>query len=147
MTPASFQPLIGLTIFDAKKGHGSFVTFSLTSTPESPVERFYFWIYLCYWWIRKNGVELAHNESTDAEIMSAVATLNSQKLTEIILRSNITQEGIFHGVSLFFSDGLTMKLCQYEDSEPEDPIFMTRNDSRFWVSYHTDGSIQSEQNA
>jgi hypothetical protein len=117
-SPVLFLPLVGLVPFTAKKGHGSFVTFSLTSTPESPVEEFYFWVYLCYWWIRTADGELAHCESTDDEIVSAVSELNGRKLNEIVLHDYVTQDGLFHGASLSFAGDLTMKLCQYEDSPP-----------------------------
>src|SRR5437762_3187083 len=122
-SPSLFLPLIGLVAFNAKKGHGSFVTFSLTSTPASPVEEFYFWVYLCNWWIRTLDTELAHCESTDEEIVSAVSALNGQKLNEITLHNNVTPDGLFHGASLAFGDDLTMKLCQYEDSSADDAIF------------------------
>jgi hypothetical protein len=142
-SPALFLPLIGQVPFNAKKGHGSFVTFSLTSTPESPVEEFYFWVYLCNWWIRTADSELAHCESSDDEIVSAVSALNGEKLNEITLHHNVTPDGLFHGASLAFGDKLTMKLCQYEDSAPEDAIFMTRNAAKDWVSYYADGSINT----
>lgn len=146
-SPVLFLPLIGLVPFNAKKGHGSFVTFGLTTTPESPVEEFYFWIYLCNWWIRTTDSELAHCESSDDEIVSAVSALNGRKLDGIVLHNYITQEGLFHGASLIFAGGLTMKLCQYEDSSSDDAIFMTRNAAKQWVSYYTDGSIQAEPKA
>jgi|ERR1051326_5219569 hypothetical protein len=143
-SPGLFLPLIGLVPFNAEKGHGSFVTFSLTSTPESPVEEFFFWVYLCNWWIRTLDSELAHCESSDDEIVAAVSALNGRKLTEITLHNNVTQDGLFHGASLSFGDDLTMKLCQYEDSAPDDEIFMTRNAAENWISYLADGSILSE---
>jgi hypothetical protein len=143
-SPALFRPLVGLSAFDAKKGYGSFVTFSLTSTPESPVEEFYFWVYLCYWWIRTEESELAHCESTDEEIASAVSELNGRKLNEIVLHDYVTPDGLFHGASLSFAGDLTMKLCQYEDNTPEKAIFMTRNVAKDWVSYYSDGSVDTE---
>jgi|ERR1700736_3628717 len=146
-SPALLRPLIGLVAFDAKKGHGSFVTFSLTTRPESPTEDFFFWIYMCNWWIRTSDRELAHCESSDDEIASAVSALNGWKLNEIVLHSNLTLEGLFHGASLIFGNGLTMKLCQYEDSPPDDAIFMTRNAAKDWVSYYSDGSIRSDATA
>lgn len=146
-SPILFQPLIGLFLFAAKKGHGSFVTFGLTTTPETPVEEFYFWIYLCNWWIRTKDSELAHCESTDDEIVSAVSALNGRKLNEIVLYNNVTEEGLFHSASLSFTGGLTMKLCQYEDSAADDAIFMTRNAAKQWISYYADGSIQTEPRA
>ena len=143
-SPALLRPLVGLFAFDAKKGHGSFVTFGLTTTPESAVEEFYFWIYLCNWWIRTGDSELAHGESTDDEIVSAVSALNGRKLNKIVLHNNITQDGLFHGASLIFDGDLTMKLCQYEHSCPEDAIFMTRNAAKDWVLCYSDGSINTK---
>jgi hypothetical protein len=142
-SPILFQPLIGLTSFDAKKGHGSFVTFCLTATPEAPVEEGYFWVYLCGWRICTADGELAHSESHDDEIISAVSALNGRKLDQIVLHSNGTPDGLSHSASLIFSGGLTMRLFQYEDSSPEDAIFMTQNAAKGWVSYCTDGSIDN----
>jgi hypothetical protein len=76
--------------------------------------------------------------------VTAVATLNGRKLNEIALHDYFTQDGLFHGASLSFDGDLSMKLCQYEDSSPEKAIFMTRNVAKDWVSYYTDGSINTD---
>ena len=123
------------------------MTFSLTSTPESPVEEFYFWVYLCSWWIRTTNLELAHCESSDEEIMSAVSALNGQMLSDITLQQYVTPEGVFHGALLGFGSDLTMKLCQDEDGAPDDEIFMICDAAHHWLSYQTDGSIVEETNA
>ena len=146
-SPSLFSPLLGLYPFDAKKGHGSFVTFSLTTTPNSPVEEFYFWIYMCSWRIREAGSELAHSESTVSEIISAVSALNGRKLEGLVLHSYVTPERLFLGASLIFTGRLTIKLDQYEDAPADDPIFMTRNADRTWISYLSDGAIETERKA
>ena len=81
-----FAPLIGLFPFAAAKGNGSFITFSLTTTPKAPSEEGYIWIYMCDWRIFEAGVELAHSESSDSEIAAAVAELNGRKLEGLVLQ-------------------------------------------------------------
>jgi hypothetical protein len=148
LSPQVFSPLLGRFVFDAKKGHGSFVTFSLTSTPEAPIEEFYFWVYMCEWEIREAGNELAHSESEDDELNSAVSAMNGRKLEAISFHSWLKQAGLKYGATLRFERGLVMKLCQYEDSSPDWDIFKTKNSGTGkWTSYFSDGTIKFERSA
>ena len=144
-TAELLAPLVGLVPFNASKGHGSFVTCSLTRTPDDPAEEFYFWIYLCNWWIYAAEETLAHCESSDDIITSAVSALNGKKLESIVLQQVVTSERVFHDATLWFEQRLRMKLCQYEEGHPTDPIFSTRNAEGMWVSYLANGSIEVDK--
>lgn len=100
-----FAPLLGFSVFDAKKGHGSFVTFSLTSTPETPTEEFYFWVYLCDWQMREPGTELAHSESEDDVLASAVSALNGKRLERLNFHQWLSREGVFMVFPSFLNQG------------------------------------------
>ncbi len=140
-----FAPLLGCSVFDAKKGYGSFVTFSLTRTPDAPTEEFYFWVYLCDWEIREPGRELAHSESEVDELISAVSALNGKRLERLNFHQWLSREGVLHGVSLVFEPGLYMKLYQYRDSSPDDEIFLMKSAAGEWTSYMSNGGIETER--
>lgn len=137
-----FSPLLGCSVFNAKKGHGSFVTFSLTATPDTPAELFYFWVYMCHWEIRESERELAHSESEDNEIGSAVSALNGRRLKGLNFHQWLRKEELRHGVSLVFEGELIMRLVQYEDRSSDDPVFSTRSVDGEWISYLSSGSIE-----
>ena len=128
--PPFLNSLIGLHAFNARKGHGSFVMFELTASPESPEEKAYFRIDMCAWRISEAGKELAHSESSGAEIKGAVSALNGRRLEGITLHEFIAQHRVSHGASLIFQDHLTFKLQQYDPGKAEDAIFVSRNAAR-----------------
>lgn len=142
-------PMIGLTVFAAEKGHASCVTFSLTSTPDAPTEKFYCWIHLCDWRMRSAGQELAHSESDDHTIKAAAAALNGRKLEAMELKTWVTSEGIFHGAMLRFGANFTMNLQQYEGkyNKPDSSIFTVRDAENTWISYRSDGNVVSESSS
>lgn len=137
-------PLLGLYPFNAQKGHGSFVTFSLTSTPDAPREEHYFWVYMCHWEIQAGERKLAHSECADDQIDAAVAALNNRRLNEILLNSWVKEEGLYHDAILFFEDDLVMKLMQYQNAADDYALFMTRDPAGRWIRYLSNGSILAE---
>ncbi len=88
MDPAAsafIQPMIGLPVWGAKHGLGSFLTLEFgapTPTRDGYGER-HLWIYCCNWRIVREGVELAWSESDGEAIKRAVATLNQHCLLDI----------------------------------------------------------------
>ncbi len=137
-----FVPLLGLYPFAAAKGHGSFVTFSLTTTPDAPREEYFIWIFMCGWKLRQSGEELAHCESSDDEIMAAVARLNGARLEQLVLHEYVTPEGLRYGASLVFEERLIMRLYQYEGCSPEEELFKMCDATGTWISYLADGTIE-----
>lgn len=146
LSPQVFSSLLGRFVFNAKKGHGSFVTFSLTTTPETPSEEFHFWVYMCEWQIREAGNDLAHSDSEDDALISGVSALNGRKMETLSFHSWLSQDGLLYGASLRFERGLVMKLWQYEDSLPDREIFKMKNTGTGkWISYFSDGAIKYER--
>lgn len=105
---AAFAPIIGLTAWRVRKGHGSFVTIEF-GQPELRVEepktravrfgssdirelrtrtavvggQWHLWIYCCSWVLSINGAELANWESDDVTIERALKVLNGQALVNV----------------------------------------------------------------
>jgi hypothetical protein len=138
----AFSHLLGLTAFDAKKGHGSFVTFSLSASAEPKEESGFVWIYMCDWRIYDHGNEIAHSESPDADIDAAVSRIDGRRLTSIALSQYVTPDGLRHGATLVFEDRLNVNLYEYEHITEVETIFSTRGRSGTWASYQSDGSIE-----
>jgi hypothetical protein len=143
----AFSHLLGLRAFGAKRGHGSFVTFSLAPTCEPNIKSCFVWVYMCCWKILDHGTALAHSESPDSDIDAAVSRINEMKLEGIVLHQYVIPDGLRHGASLMFEQGLVMKLFQYEKYTDVEPIFSTRNDSGIWTSFQSNGSIHINPDA
>jgi|JI6StandDraft_1071083.scaffolds.fasta_scaffold113646_2 hypothetical protein len=143
----AFSHLLGLTANDVKKGHGSFVTFSLTASEVSKEEDSFVWIYMCHWRILDHGAEIAHSESPDHDIHAAVSRIDGRRLTAIALNQYLTSDGLRHGASLNFDDGLTVKLYQYDHTTEMETIFRIRSASGVWASYQSDGTIEINEEA
>jgi hypothetical protein len=143
--PEYIRSILGLYPYEAYKGVGSTVILRLSRTPDTSVEAAYVRIEMCGWWIRESCKEIAHSESSDAEIVAAVLALKGKRLNEITLLKFVTQDGVFHGAELFFDDRITMKLQQYEDSPADHSIFVARNSAWKWISYNADGQIRIDR--
>jgi hypothetical protein len=147
MTFASdpLRTIIGLSVFGAQKGHGSFITCSLTSTAATPEEHAYLWIYMCNWKMRISGEEIAHSESPDDVIASAAAALNGRRIEALVLQEVIAPDGTYHAATLHFSDRASLRVEQYDDSEPDEAIFSVRIGEDHWVSYDSDGRTREHK--
>ncbi|MHB1078706.1 MAG: hypothetical protein ACYC67_04840 [Prosthecobacter sp.] len=142
-SPTWFAPLLGLHPYAATKGHGSFVTFSLTATLDAPREEYFVWIFMCAWRIRLSGRELAHSESSDNEIMAAVSKLNGRTLKELVFHGHVTPQGLRHSISLIFDEDLSMRLYQHEDYSPDVEMLKVGDAAGTWYSCLADGSLRS----
>ena len=105
-------------ILNAKKGHGSFITFD--------VAEYHFWIYCCAWTIASGDQLLAHNESSDDAIIRAVELINGQEITEISMNSKTLT------VSFNFNSGIRIIITD-DDYEPGTELIMVSNAMR-WLS-------------
>jgi hypothetical protein len=148
MTPEqAFAHLLGLTAFDAQKGHGSFIHFSLATTGDPSKESAWICIYMCHWRILDQGTEIAHSESQDADIQAAASRIDGRRLESIVLHQYVTPDGIRYGASLIFEQRLTVKLYQYDHTSEVDSIFSSRGASGSWASYESNGTIETKQEA
>ena len=135
----SLRTLLGLTVFDAKKGHGSFITCSLTITPATPAEHAYLWVYMCTWKIRVAGEEAARSESPDDVIDSAAAALNDRRIEALVLHEVVAPEGTYHSATMHFSERASLRMDQYDHSAADVPIFSVRIGEDRWISYDSGG--------
>lgn len=129
------QPMIGLPVWGAKHGFGSFLTLEFgapTSTSDGYGER-HLWIYCCSWRIVREGVELAGSESDGEAIKHAVATLNQHCLKDINTQTS-------SGRSAFlFDDGLALETWPY-GGDPLEAQWMIYAGSRV-LTYRADGEF------
>ena len=94
-------PFLGQPTWDAKQGHGSFLTFEFCA-PELIVEewqsnskrlrrqayvqgRWHVWIYCCAWRFTAHGEQIAWSEDARDDIARATGILDGQKLIEVSL--------------------------------------------------------------
>jgi hypothetical protein len=150
----AFEPIRGLPGWRVHRGHGSFVTFEF-GAPRVEVhdvrtrplkiagERFdaprrgayvhgewHLWIYCCEWSLSWCDRQIAHSESPDAEIDSALLLLNGQSVTTV-------EAGSPDGRSSFAFDlDCVLSTQPYDDSEqwmffqPSGDVLTLRADGR-----------------
>ncbi|WP_422055982.1 hypothetical protein [Sphingomonas sp.] len=112
MDPAAsavIQPMIGLPVWGAKHGFGSFLTLEFgTPTPSSEgYGKRHLWIYCCNCRIIREGFELASSESDGGAIKRAVTALNQHCLLDIGTEPS-------SGRSAFlFDEGLALETWPY----------------------------------
>jgi hypothetical protein len=143
-TSALFRALFGLSVFNAQKGHGSFITCGLTSTPATPEEHIYLWVYMCTWKIWVAGKEIAHSESPDEVIATSVAALNGHRVEALALHEVLAAEGTYHAATLHLSDRVSLRMEQYDDSAADTSIFSICIGADHWVSYDSDGYTRED---
>lgn len=85
------QPILGLTSWGVKQGHGSFLTFEF-GQPKLEIREhaskrrrsayvqghWHLWIYCCNWRVLQDGEQIAWSEDTPSQILQATAALNGQ---------------------------------------------------------------------
>ncbi len=143
--PEDLRQLLGLSVCEARKGHGSFVTFNLTATPSKPIEEFYVWVYMCDWRLLESRTEIAHSESDDASIEGAVAKLNRRRLEGVSFHTHVSPSGVIRAVTFAFDGDAVMKLQQYAESSAGETLFMIRSSTGAWASYDVDGTFKLKE--
>jgi hypothetical protein len=139
---ALVQPLLGLPSWNVQRGHGSFLTFEFGQphlVSHEPRERrptdpipgrrrltyahgdWHLWVYCCQWAASQEGVALAHSESTDAEIDTAMRALGGQALSELSLD---TARTTFH-----FDLGGKLETQPFDDESEQWHLYMPSSGS------------------
>ena len=95
------EPILGLTAWGVKQGHGSFLTFEF-GQPKLEIKehlsrsrrsayvhgQWHLWIYCCHWRITQDGTQLACSEDDEKTIGRAIAALNGQNLISVSVQSD-----------------------------------------------------------
>lgn len=139
---ASFvKPMLGLTAWGVKQGHGSFLTFEF-GQPKLEVEEhlsrsrrsayvrgeWRLWIYCCHWRIVQDGEQLAGSEDDEKTIGRATAVLNGQNLIGVNVPSG-------NGRSSFdFDLGGLLETWPYGDHATEEQWMIHHESQVFSVS-------------
>lgn len=133
---ASFvKPLLGMTAWGVKQGHGSFLTFEFGQPQLNIVEhasgtrrsayvhgQWHVWITCCHWTISQNGERLARSEDDERSIARATAALNGQNLVSVDVPAN-------DGRSSFrFDLGGVLETSPYGD-DPAEEQWMIRSET------------------
>lgn len=137
-------------IWQAKQGHGSFLTFDMGSKSvrkrpdgtEYIKGNIHLWIYLCDWVIEKDSKKLCFSESSHEQISEVLKLFIGSILRDIVTVSP-TQ------LDLHFSDGLLITLSNNTGFYEEDDDFFSLSfrDSNTYLSYNQkDGFKVDETN-
>lgn len=140
MLPALDQP-----IWQANKGHGSFLTFDmgkrLISKNKDGIEFFsgstHLWIYLCDWKLTINNQIIAQNEYCANEIISALTCLNEQRMISIIKIDEIT-------IDIAFSRKINLILTGNESIYGKDADFFILYTTNGILSYNKESGFIAE---
>ncbi len=151
-----FAPVIGLPAWNAKKGHGSMLTFEfgkpsleirdpikastgasaeikarLARRTVTPRGEWHLWIYCCNWRCIAQGIEIARSDSADAEIAAAATELDGQRLLAVSVEP-------LEGRSTFkFDLGGLLETWPGDDSEDEQWFVYCESGEVF--AYRADG--------
>lgn len=139
-----FEQVIALPCWNAKRGHGSFITMEfgeptlrvreptgkLTWRTVTPVGQWHLWIYQCEWRISERTVELAHSESPNDAIEKAIAALDGQRLSALPALDSASKGWLFR-----FDLGGMLMTIPYDDYD--DP----KSDQ--WMLYEPTGDVLS----
>ncbi|MEM6624707.1 MAG: hypothetical protein AAF674_20990 [Pseudomonadota bacterium] len=148
MLETVLAPIIGEACWGAKKGHGSFLTFEFglpTITAHSRAGevirrvygRHHLWIYMCHWQIRADGSDVAHSESSDPEIQTAIERFNGVPLLSAQMFDG--REGAFR-----FARDLALGIWCYQDSDTIDELWKLYGPDRV-CGYRSDGCWNFEE--
>ncbi|MCA1198494.1 hypothetical protein K9B35_10980 [Sphingomonas sp. R647] len=133
---AFIEPMIGLPVWGANQGFGSFLTleFGAPSPVREGYGEWHVWIYCCNWQILREGVELAWSESDSSSIKRAVSTLNQHCLSDISVEPP-------SGRSAFlFDGGLALETWPY-GGDPSEEQWMIYAGSRV-LTHLADGGFR-----
>jgi hypothetical protein len=142
-----FRRILGSVIYHARRDIGSIVVLRLTFQPDAPTEDHYLRICMCNWRLGEVSEEWAHSESTPETIDAAISRLLNRELREIRLWHKIAKDGNSHGATLLFQGDVCMTLAPHADAPSDYKMFVTRDAARHWITYLSDGSIETEDTA
>jgi hypothetical protein len=123
------KPVLGQQGWDVTLGHGSFITIEFgkplpSNDPRSPRGEWHLWVYLCIWYLEKNGELLAASEDPRPKLEAAVHHLEHRTLQSVKL-SLPALETVF-----VFDEGITLHLFPVYTEEFEQ-----------WFLYAPDGNV------
>ena len=133
-------------IWQAKQGHGSFLTFDMGSKSirkkpngkEYAKGEIHLWIYLCDWVIKKENEDLCHSESTNEEIAAIMPLFIGSVLQDIILVSPSR-------LDFYFSNGLLINLNNDTEFYSDDDDFFTLYLKEHNISYNQKNGFTIEE--
>ena len=144
-----FGPLNGKPCWQARRGHGSFITLEFgepsleirePSEPKADASytvrkllsrrlvtirgQWHLWVYCCAWTIFNNSEQLAHSEDNDEAIASAIGFLDGQALIAATVDNSANSQ-------FTFDLGGVLTTSPYDE------------DSEQWMLYQPDGMVLS----
>ncbi|GEM_PF-2290377 len=140
----SLQCIIGKAPWSVWKGVGSFLLFEFgrkrKARPSGVKGTYTLWIYMAYWFLRRDGRQLAHSESPDGTIDKAAKAFERRKLREVILRRHVRAGRALHSVRMIFHGGYTLDAYMYHPHKPS-VIFMLYSPSRL-LEFDYEGNLE-----
>ena len=138
------KPLLGKKCWQARKGHGSFLTFDFgkVKIPSRPSRsrfgkkrmlpakgEWHLWIMMCEWVIKRHNIMIAHSESSDEDIENIVSQIKGLKIEKIGFYQD-SDDSLF-----VFENGYTIQTHPYEDGDENDEQWLLFTPNNYVISY------------
>ncbi|MFW7382197.1 MAG: hypothetical protein ACOH5I_25575 [Oligoflexus sp.] len=132
-------------VWQAKKGHGSFLTFDMGEKIERTYETKagsylvgseHLWIYMCQWKLLKGDRLLLDSQTIDG-------AKDCEKILASLVGSRITSIGLSEEtVEIFFSNGIKLEL--FASCDQEDEMFILYEEGQPTISYYPTNGLVAE---
>lgn len=100
--------VVGLHVLSAERGHGSFLTITLSGGMDKP-ETHRLWVYLCDWVLRENAHVLVCSDTISEANAAVVSLLVGRKITKYAIGDDNDW------IELFFDGNMSLQLDEASD--------------------------------